>query len=76
MAVEKSFAEFNERIKEGQAVVVTAVEFIDLVARLPVKLEARGYGTVDLSRALGLVGRGKGAVVLVPLSGQRGNYER
>lgn len=56
--------------------MVTAEEFIDLVARLPVKLEARGYGTVDLSRALGLVGRGKGAVVLVPLSGQRGNYER
>ncbi len=46
MAVEKSYEEINERIKQGKAVVVTAEEIIDLVKEKGVEKAAREVDVV------------------------------
>ncbi len=46
MAVEKSYAEINEKIKQGKAVVVTAEEIIDLVKEKGVEKTAREVDVV------------------------------
>jgi uncharacterized protein (DUF39 family) len=46
LAVEKSYAEINEKIKQGKAVVVTAEEIIDLVKEKGVEKTAREVDVV------------------------------
>ena len=46
MAVEKSYAEINEKIKKGKAIVVTAEEIIDLVKEKGVEKTAREVDVV------------------------------
>jgi len=46
LAVEKTYAEINERIKKGEAVVVTAEEVIDLVKEKGVEQAAREVDVV------------------------------
>ncbi|MDK2880736.1 MAG: L-aspartate semialdehyde sulfurtransferase [Clostridia bacterium] len=46
MAVEKTYAEINEKIKKGEAVVVTAEEIIDLVREKGIEKAAREVDVV------------------------------
>ncbi|HCF70701.1 MAG TPA: hypothetical protein DER33_03770, partial [Syntrophomonas sp.] len=46
MAVQKTYEEINEKIKKGQAVVVTAEEIIDIVAEKGYEQAAREVDVV------------------------------